>query len=56
MLSIKMIIGVMELIAMYENMELTGQPKELCNLLIRTLKKKFEYELNSPIYLVRILI
>jgi hypothetical protein len=33
-------------------MELEEEPKALCNMLIEVLKRKFDYELNSPIYQV----
>ncbi len=33
-------------------MVLPETPKKLCKLLVKTLKTKFEYELNSPVYKV----
>jgi hypothetical protein len=46
--------GLYHLLYEWENLNLTGEPKRYCELLIQSLKKKFDFELNSPIYKVYI--
>jgi len=42
--------NLMVIISKWNRMEVTGTYKLLCNLLVAAFKKKFEFELNSPIY------
>jgi len=44
--------GILKLIQVYEQMDLPNTPKSLCKLIIKGLKQKFQFELNSPIYKV----
>lgn len=41
-----------KLIEIWENMNVPGNAKRLCKLLVLTTKNKFNYELTSPIYKV----
>ena len=48
----KFLKGIFKLIPVYENMDLPVVQKNLCSLIIKGLKLKFDFELNSPIYKV----
>jgi hypothetical protein len=43
--------SVLKLIQAYKKMKLTGEPKKLAKLIIKSIKHKFEYELNSHVYM-----
>ena len=45
-------IAVLRLKNIWEHMEVQGEQKELIYFLITFLSKKFEYELESPVYKV----
>ena len=43
--------SVLKLIQAYKKMKLIGEPKKLAKLKIKSIKHKFEYELNSHVYI-----
>ncbi len=47
----KQIPSILKLIQTYKTMKLKGEPKKLTKLIIKAIKHKFEYELNSHVYM-----
>jgi len=43
--------SVLKLIQAYKTMKLKGEPKKLAKLIIKAIKHKFEYELDSHVYM-----
>jgi len=48
--------SVLILINKYERAQVDSEPRELCYFLVHYLKEKFNYELNSSIYHVTIIL
>ena len=46
--------GILRVMSTYQQMELDEVPKNLCELLITSIRHKFQYELNSEVYKVQI--
>ena len=47
-----LLVSIKRAIYFWENLNVTGEEKELCQLLVQFVKKKFEYEINSDVYKV----